>query len=92
MIHSPPGKGRETEMQGISQETGKNIDPNDFTITEIKEILNGEGLSDKGKVKADYVQRLQKYAVEMGDVNYTFVVDEIPTSRKTNPPPPPSNE
>ena len=84
LVHSPPGKGRETEMPGVSQETGKIIDPTEFTITEIKEILKGEGLSDKGKIKADYVQRLQKHAVEKGDENYTFVVEKYPHIARRN--------
>ena len=86
MIHTPPGKGRETEMPGVSQETGKIIDLTEFTITEIKEILKGEGVSDKGKIKADYVQRLQKYAVEQGDENYTFVLEKYPHIVKRTPP------
>ena len=83
-IHSPPVKGRETEMSGIPQETGKIIDPTEFTINEIKEILKGEGLPEKGKIKADYVQRLHEHAVEMGDENYTFVVKKYPHIARRN--------
>ena len=59
VLHSPPGVSHVAEMTVIPQETGK-IDPNAFSITGLKEILKGEGLSTKGKVKADYVHRLQK--------------------------------
>ena len=83
-IHSPPVKGREIEMLGIPQESGKIIDPTEFTINEIKEILKGEGLPEKGKVKADYVQRLQEHAVGMGDENYTFVVKKYPHIARRN--------
>ena len=80
-MHSPPQKGRETERVDKSQETD-NIDLNTLTVNEIKEILIGEGLSDKGKVKADYVQRLHKHAVELGDENYTFILRKYPQFAK----------
>ena len=48
LVHSPPVKGRDIEMLGISQEPGIIIDPTEFTINEIKEILKGEGLPEKG--------------------------------------------
>ena len=85
VLHSPPGVSHVAEMTGIPQETGK-IDPNAFSITGLKEILKGEGLSTKGKVKADYVQRLQKYAVEKGDEKYMFVAEKYAHLMKRTPP------
>ena len=72
------GKGIDHTQNPPNQETGKNISLNDLSTNDLKEILKGEGLSDKGKVKADYVQRLEKYAVEKGDGSYQFIIDRYP--------------
>ena len=62
-----------------------NIDLNAFTVNEIKEILKGEGLSEKGK-KVDLVQRLQDYAVARGDATYRFIIGKYPHVVKPTPP------
>ena len=85
VLHTPPGVSRVAETTVNPPETGK-IDPNAFSITGLKEILRGEGLSSKGKVKADYIQRLQKYAVEKGDEKYAFIAEKYLHLMKRTPP------
>ena len=85
VLRTPPEVIREPETTGNPPETGK-IDLNAFSITGLKGILRGEGLSSKGKVKADYVQRLQKYAVEKGDENYAFIAEKYLHLMKRTPP------
>ena len=78
VLHTPPGVSHVAEMTVNPQKTGKSVNLNDLTTIELKEVLKGEGLSDKGKVKADFVERLRKHAVELGDENYTFVLRKYP--------------
>ena len=84
VLRTPPPNGQETDMSGKPQETG-DIDLNAFTVNEIKEILKGEGLSEKGK-KVDLVQRLQDYAVARGDATYRFIIGKYPHVVKPAPP------
>ena len=91
MIRTPPRNGHETDTPNNPQETGKNIDPNEFTVTEIKEILKGEGLSEKGK-KVDLVQRLQNYATERMMRITTSSLDKYPHLVKPTTPPPPTKD
>ena len=78
VLHTPPGVSHVAEMTVNPQKTGKSVNLNDLTTIELKEVLKGEGLSDKGKVKADFVERLRKHAVELGDENYTFILRKYP--------------